>query len=276
VDALRRSAHVAALHLLHQRAAADLARVVRGEHLRSLLEGRGPVESVAAELGIDPQSEFELLAFTLATEDPDALEAARDVAATLIPLHFEFVRQCSASVVIGDVIYALFPDKHEPSAQPLETAATEVVERLEHLLPVRVTVAVGSRADLYALSESRRMVDTTLRALEPMPHIRVARTVDLRNQVLLLEIGEILKRWPELFDEKVEVLAAYDESRGTEYVRTLRAYLDAFGDVALAADCLGVHPNTFRYRLHRILELADLDLDDPDERLAVEIGLRFR
>ena len=59
-------------------------------------------------------------------------------------------------------------------------------------------------------------------------------------------------------------------------MRTLRAYLDAFGDVGLAADCLGVHPNTFRYRLHRIVKLAGLDLDDPDERLAVELRLRLR
>jgi DNA-binding PucR family transcriptional regulator len=36
-----------------------------------------------------------------------------------------------------------------------------------------------------------------------------------------------------------------------------------------------VHPNTFRYRLHRIMELAGLDLEDPDERLAVELRLRL-
>jgi DNA-binding PucR family transcriptional regulator len=70
-------------------------------------------------------------------------------------------------------------------------------------------------------------------------------------------------------------LAEHVTCKGTEYVRTLRAYFDAFGDVALAADCLGVHPNTFRYRLHRIMELAGLDLEDPDERLAVELRLRL-
>ena len=52
-------------------------------------------------------------------------------------------------------------------------------------------------------------------------------------------------------------------------------YLDAFGSIPKAADELGVHPNTLRYRLRRALELAELDLEDGDERVVVELGLRL-
>jgi DNA-binding PucR family transcriptional regulator len=38
---------------------------------------------------------------------------------------------------------------------------------------------------------------------------------------------------------------------------------------------VNVHPNTFRYRVKRLSELSGIDLNDPDERLAAEIQLRF-
>ena len=53
------------------------------------------------------------------------------------------------------------------------------------------------------------------------------------------------------------------------------ANLDALGDVRLAADLVGVHPNTFRYRLRRLGALAGIDLDDPVERLVAHLQLHL-
>jgi DNA-binding PucR family transcriptional regulator len=275
--ALVRAAHVAALHLVHRRAASDVQRVVRGEHLRSLLDGHGSVEPLAAILDLDPRAPFLVLAAKLVADDDQTLEAARELTVGLASLHIGFFRPRATSVVMGDVVYVLVPD--EPSLPPdtLEGAARAIAERLGQQRGVHVRIAIGPRVEQLAdIKESRRVADLGLRILERMPHVPVASTEELADQILLLETAEACKRWPELLHGKLDVLVAHDEEHGTEYVRTLRAYLDAFGDVALAADCLGVHPNTFRYRLHRIVKLADLDLDDPDERLAVELRLRFR
>jgi DNA-binding PucR family transcriptional regulator len=58
-------------------------------------------------------------------------------------------------------------------------------------------------------------------------------------------------------------------------VHTLRCWLDAFGDVPAAAERAHVHPNTFRYRLRRLAEVAGLDLSDPDQRFAAMLQLRL-
>jgi DNA-binding PucR family transcriptional regulator len=34
-----------------------------------------------------------------------------------------------------------------------------------------------------------------------------------------------------------------------------------------------VHPNTFRYRLRRLVEVSGIDLDDPVERLVAHLQL---
>ena len=65
-----------------------------------------------------------------------------------------------------------------------------------------------------------------------------------------------------------------------------RAGTDLCGDAArlprllrrrlhAAAERISVHPNTFRYRMRRLVELFDLDLDDPEERLVVELQFRL-
>ena len=69
-------------------------------------------------------------------------------------------------------------------------------------------------------------------------------------------------------------LSAYDAEHGTNLVETLRAWLDAFGDVAAASAAMFVHPNTFRYRLRRLTEVSGIDLADPEQRFAAMLQLR--
>jgi DNA-binding PucR family transcriptional regulator len=69
------------------------------------------------------------------------------------------------------------------------------------------------------------------------------------------------------------MLVAHDQEHGTQYAATLEAHLAHPGDPRTAAASLHVHPNTFRYRLRRIAQLAPLDLDDDQVRLAVRLQL---
>jgi len=69
-------------------------------------------------------------------------------------------------------------------------------------------------------------------------------------------------------------LIEYDALHKTNLVETLRAWLDAFGDVIAAAAAVYVHPNTFRYRLRRLAEVGQLDLTDPEARFAAMLQLR--
>ena len=66
-----------------------------------------------------------------------------------------------------------------------------------------------------------------------------------------------------------------DRVDGTAYIPVLRAYFDSFGDYTAAAASLHVHPNTLRYRLGRVQEIAGIRLDDPEERLALMLLLRL-
>ncbi|WP_295694284.1 PucR family transcriptional regulator [Lapillicoccus sp.] len=68
-------------------------------------------------------------------------------------------------------------------------------------------------------------------------------------------------------------LAAHDAAHGTAYLATLAAHLDHPTEPTRAAGALHVHPNTLRYRLGRMAEVAPLTLDDPTMRLVLRLQL---
>ncbi|MFV0457589.1 MAG: PucR family transcriptional regulator [Actinomycetales bacterium] len=59
-----------------------------------------------------------------------------------------------------------------------------------------------------------------------------------------------------------------------DLTRTLEVYLDNESSPTATADVLGVHRNTIIKRLARIREVLAVDLDDPDQRLAVQLACR--
>jgi sugar diacid utilization regulator len=90
--------------------------------------------------------------------------------------------------------------------------------------------------------------------------------------VTLLDLVDLVRERGDLREGKVEALVRSDP--GGARVATLAAYLDCFGDVRAAAEQLGVHPNTFRYRLRRLQHEVGLNLSDPAERLVAALQLR--
>ncbi|CAN3980295.1 helix-turn-helix domain-containing protein [Kitasatospora purpeofusca] len=71
-------------------------------------------------------------------------------------------------------------------------------------------------------------------------------------------------------------LLDYDARRGTELVRTLRAYFDCGGSLTRAKDELHVHVNTVVQRLDRVEVLLGRDWNDPERALELQLALRLQ
>ena len=66
------------------------------------------------------------------------------------------------------------------------------------------------------------------------------------------------------------------KQRGEIAIRTLAAYLDQQGSIVRTAQALHLHRNAVTYRLRRITDLLGVDLDDPDQRLVLQLACRAR
>ncbi|MGB3633517.1 MAG: helix-turn-helix domain-containing protein [Rubrobacteraceae bacterium] len=71
-------------------------------------------------------------------------------------------------------------------------------------------------------------------------------------------------------------LLAQDHNGQGELLPTLQAYIDNNLSPSRTAKALYVHPNTVKYRIKRISELLDLDLDDLDNVLTVKVALTIQ
>ena len=98
----------------------------------------------------------------------------------------------------------------------------------------------------------------------------------MRHAIVLCEVDELLGGRRDLIERLIEPLASHDHQKGTEYVRTLEVYLESFGDIRTAAARLHIHPNSLRYRVNRLAEMAQFDLADSEVRLAMQLALRAR
>ncbi|NUP31207.1 MAG: helix-turn-helix domain-containing protein, partial [Streptomycetaceae bacterium] len=66
-----------------------------------------------------------------------------------------------------------------------------------------------------------------------------------------------------------------DTRRGTELVRTLRAYFACGGSLTRAKDELHIHVNTVVQRLDRIEALLGPEWNQPQQALELQLALRL-
>lgn len=287
--ALVEAASIAALHLVRHRVGEDLERRMRGELLRSLLEGRGPLDVVASRLGIDATTPATVVAFELSAGEDAEVAMRQERVLDLVATYCQAFRRRVAQVSMGRTIYALLPSPKPQRPELRESMrpppaivrlANEVVERAQASLSVTVLAAIGSTVPTVKdVPRSRAEADRVLRVLDRRTANgsgpQVAAIDDVRAHAVLLEVTELLAERPHTQSDKLSILQTHDADHASAYVETLRAYFDSYGDVVEAASRVHVHPNTFRYRLRRLVELSGLELADPDERLVTELQLRL-
>jgi purine catabolism regulator len=65
------------------------------------------------------------------------------------------------------------------------------------------------------------------------------------------------------------------EPNSEELISTLQVYLESESNCNIAAKKLYIHSNTVRYRISKIQQICNINLEDPIERLKTEITLKF-
>lgn len=273
-QALTDAGRIAALELLRARTAADLDRRTRADVLHTLLNGEGDVTHLANRLDIDPFAPVTIIAFA-SVDDPSSAVLRHQVV-DLATVSCEAFRRLSVCSTVGGVTYAMLPLADPAPPGGLVRLADEVVSRARRSLHVTLQAGIGSVVtSLQALPQARHEADQVLRVLSGETEPRVATIDDVRSKAILLELADGPAGSPPLRLDALCKMLAHDSHKQTDYVATLRVFLEAFGDVPTAAQRIGVHQNTFRYRLRRIVDLFQVHLDDPDELLVLWLQLRL-
>lgn len=80
----------------------------------------------------------------------------------------------------------------------------------------------------------------------------------------------------DFYETTLKVLVEYDNKKSTELVETLKSYFDNNGNLTRISEDLFTHYNTVLYRIKRIEEITGVNLNDPTDRLNLEIAIKIK
>ncbi|MFG2718476.1 PucR family transcriptional regulator [Streptomyces sp. NPDC048416] len=278
-EAFLEAAKLVALHMLRFRAGTDAEYRLRADLVATALEGGAGAIAALGRLGLVDEPTL-VMAMGLAPDDGDDhahVTAEHQRLAAALAVHLSAVQPRSAVALLGDVAYALFPVTSD--AAHARERAVQVASNFLQRTGGRAgaVIGIGSVAlEPAGLARSRANADRTLRVLfSGRSSQRVAAIADVYVDALLLEMRDLAISNRDELSGSLARLAAYDAQHNAHLVETLRAWLDAFGDVIGASAGVFVHPNTFRYRIRRVAEVGQIDLQDPSARFAAMLQLRL-
>ena len=136
-----------------------------------------------------------------------------------------------------------------------------------------VLAGISGAAEVADLAAARQEADECLALHEVSPRATTPAYDESWDDILLQRLRAASRSGRSPDRGPVAELRRHDHANATDYVATLRAWLEAQGDPAQAGERLGVHENTVRYRLRKMAEITNLALDDARKRLAMMIQL---
>ncbi|CDO90089.1 PucR family transcriptional regulator [Mycobacterium triplex] len=266
-EEILRGAAVLAARIMFRLAARPSTHAQRVQQLLGLTDGEpADVAGIARELGLAADGTAALIGWD-ATDAGSRHARLTDVLA----LSASAFRRDAQVASRGSRMYVLLPQTS--TARSVTSWVRGTISALSTELGVELRAAIAAPvAGLAGIAEARNEVDRVLDSAQrhPVSIGQVTSLAEARTTVLLDEIVTTIGTDRRLVDPRIRDL----HERDPLLAKTLRTYLDTFGDVGLAAHLLQVHPNTVRYRIRRIEKLLSTSLGDPEVRLLFSLGLR--
>lgn len=275
-------ADVCAIEMAKSRAIASAVEQARGDWVQMWLSGTPADDDMlttrAQQAGFDASLGFMVTVFRATTKSGAVLPFE-----SLISLVRDDMARRQINGAVGqyvDVIVALYPLENASQVLRVRRLIDEVRDQLASRTPSGVVGAGISRPveSLSGLREAyREAKDAISIANELGDRDKTTFYGDLKLFQLLLALKERnLDQLKRFYQDTLGNLVEHDDRKQGDLIRTLNGFFEANGNLARAATDLDVHRNTLVYRLERIAELTEMNLDDPDNRLILHLALKIQ
>lgn len=263
-----------ALHLLRAASAVALERQRRAELLAAKLGMAHPLGGEATARLRD-RLPVALLGFGPLPPVGGTWDEQR--LTNLIALNAETVRRDASCARMDEGVFVLLPSARRLTTAQLDQFARSTLRAVgtARALDVEINCAyVPFLEAASAIAGARQDITTALRAMRHRGSPSVVDIAEHRHVVVMQQLAESGAADGDRLVPAVRRILDHDLKHNTAYGATLLAHLDFWGDARKAAARLGVHENSQRYRMRRIVDQFGVDLDDPDLRLVAWLQLR--
>jgi PucR family transcriptional regulator, purine catabolism regulatory protein len=256
-----------AVELSRQQAVEDIEDKFQVEMVDSILNGELPVTAVnerAERLGLDLTQNFIVLAVQVSDSLYKGAVITRKASALFKNdlCHYR-----------GKLLIIIHPMAVNQAPADLRHLGLEIARNLAAHLSAKISIGIGRvYSGVRGLRNSFQEAERSLViGKELFGEGSISFFGDLGVYRLLLSANpEEVKSF---YQDSIGRLADYDQQHEGELIQTLEATL-RYPTLSDTAKALHVHRNTLLYRLQRIQEISDINLDDGETRLTLHLALR--
>lgn len=184
----------------------------------------------------------------------------------------------------GDRILLILPSKKTPDHRKMNLYENQV-EKWGDILKKwadrfqgtakKIRVGIGQQTSLWEIqrgySEARKALSIGGKLFNEQ-HVMLYEDIEVYQ--LLYEVKDNTG-FEKLLEKHLGKLYTYDKEHGTDLVKTLHVYLECSGSLVETASKLFIHRNSVKYRMDRIKEIADVDLDNARECFLYQLCLAY-
>lgn len=154
------------------------------------------------------------------------------------------------------------PDCSEQDVRQLLSTFDSILSSRSHDISIACGIS-PSKQGYKAISDGYRKAVMALRVAS-LHNSKCTGYSDMGIYKLLVHIKDT-SVLHEIYDETLGVLEEFDNTNGTDYMDTLRCYLENDSSVQEVARIMFVHRNTVNYKLRRIKEILGCELNYEDK-----------
>ena len=269
-------AEACALEMAKAKAVNEVTKQMRGEFVDAVLGARASqkeIEQWARQLGHDISVPHAAITFRWEGETHPSLRRLE----TAINGEISLTRVSALIRVESETGHAgaFVALESVNSVKPARDLAAAIYSRTMAEYP-KATLRCGIGRPVDGITEWRTSYREAEQALEMASQLDERQPIffgDLSVYRLLFKMAE----HPDLVsfcNETLGALTHYDREQNSNLVQTLEAFFGHHGNLSQTAESLFIHRNTLQYRMDRIAEIASIDLDNPETRLALQLAIK--
>lgn len=274
---VEQGAAACALEMAKAKAVSEAKKALRGDFLEGLLAGTLPSEEItrlSSRLDHDTRPPHAILTLSWMGLNPPTLRRLETTLNWLLNNH-------TLPALVHDYggqFLCVFQSLKDPDNMD---AAHELTRRLTEQIEVEfpnANLIGGMSGPANTLEDWPRVYKEAMQAMDVGERLQLGRTIVEFNSLGVYQLLSELENIDvvESFSSQlISPLAKYDEDHRGSLVQTLEAYFDHHGNISRTAENLFVHRNTLLYRMDRIQELTEQDLNNANMRLALHLSLKL-
>jgi purine catabolism regulator len=267
-----------ALEMAKAKAVSEAKKALRGDFLEGLLAGTLPkkeIERLEGRLDHNTREPHAVMVVSWLDTPAPSLRRLETSVHWVLSNH----PRTALVHIYGNTHLVIFQAlKNAEDMDSARQLGRRIQEQIKTEFPESMIIG-GISGPAQMLSDWPATYDEALQAMQLGNRLRLTNQIVEFSSLGIYRLLYDLEENPKVrafTDEIIGPLIDYDEQNRGSLVKTVEAYFAHHGNISQTAESLFVHRNTLLYRMERIQELTNLQLEQSNMRLALHLALKLR